>query len=199
MSDEITLRERKKQTTREALRLAALRLAVERGWEQVRVEDIAAEAGVSTRTFSNYFATKDEALLATAHHRAARVKAALLARPPREPLWDAVISAVIEGFTGDDLRQLANVRPTPALATEQLKVFPVVERVLAEGIAQRIGADAEQDIFPHLVAGLVVTTVRIAAEHQERSGFDGPALPMLRRALEQVAAGLRPAADGDQR
>ena len=57
------LRERKKQATREALSWAALRLAVDRGLENVRVEDIAAEAGVSPRTFNNYFSSKYEAIL----------------------------------------------------------------------------------------------------------------------------------------
>ena len=94
MNDKSGLRERKKQATREALRLAALRLAVEKGWEQVRVEDIAAEAGVSTRTFNNYFASKDAAFLATAYDRGARIQAALAAQPADEPLWSAVIEAV---------------------------------------------------------------------------------------------------------
>ena len=49
------LRERKKLAVRQALGSAALRLAVERGLENVTVEDITAEAGVSLRTFGNYF------------------------------------------------------------------------------------------------------------------------------------------------
>src|SRR5215831_16688434 len=105
------LRERKKRATREALRLAALRLAVEKGWDQVRVEDIAAEANVSTRTFNNYFVGKDEAFLATAYDRGERMKAALAARPAEEPLWPAVIEAVIDGFADEtiDLRQARRI------------------------------------------------------------------------------------------
>ena len=56
------LRERKKQETRDALSFAALRLAVERGLDNVLVEDIAAAAGVSPRTFNNYFSSKAEAI-----------------------------------------------------------------------------------------------------------------------------------------
>src|SRR5713226_7002153 len=58
------LRERKKSETRAALSWAAVRLIVERGGENVLVEDIAAAAGVSPRTFSNYFSGKGEAVAA---------------------------------------------------------------------------------------------------------------------------------------
>jgi pimeloyl-ACP methyl ester carboxylesterase len=57
------LRDREKFATHEALGFAALRLAVERGLDDVLVEDIAAAAGVSTRTFNNYGA--DTAALLT--------------------------------------------------------------------------------------------------------------------------------------
>ena len=60
------LRERKKVATRHALGVAAMRLAIERGLENVLVEDIAEAAGVSTRTFNNYFASKYEAICALA-------------------------------------------------------------------------------------------------------------------------------------
>jgi AcrR family transcriptional regulator len=57
------LRERKKQQTLEALSWAAVRLAVERGFDRVLVEDVASAAGVSPRTFNNYFSSKAEAIV----------------------------------------------------------------------------------------------------------------------------------------
>jgi AcrR family transcriptional regulator len=191
------LRERKKQATREALRLAALRLAVEKGWEQVRVEDIAAMAGVSTRTFNNYFASKDEAFLATAYDRGVRMQAALAARPADEPLWSAVIEAVVHGFTteAEDLRQARRIMPTPTLAAEQLKAILVIEHGLAEGIARRIGADVEGDLYPRLVAAAAISATRVTIEHWLRTGSDLPFPPVLRDALERVAAGLLPPAE----
>lgn len=56
------LRERKKEATRVALSWAAIRLTVERGLDNVRVEDIAEAVGVSPRTFNNYFSSKAEAI-----------------------------------------------------------------------------------------------------------------------------------------
>ena len=77
------LRERKKLATRKALSDAALRLAIERGLENVTIEDITAEANVALRTFRNYFASKYEAVAAIGADRAYRIGASLLQRAGR--------------------------------------------------------------------------------------------------------------------
>jgi AcrR family transcriptional regulator len=67
------LRERKKAQTRAALSWAALRLTVEHGFNNVKVEDIAEAAGVSPRTFNNYFSSKGEAIVARHLDRCLRI------------------------------------------------------------------------------------------------------------------------------
>jgi AcrR family transcriptional regulator len=71
---------------------------VERGLENVIVEDITAEAGVSLRTFGNYFSSKYEAICAIGRDRARRIGATLLARPAGEPLWDAIAGAMLAHY-----------------------------------------------------------------------------------------------------
>src|SRR5260370_28022200 len=83
------LRERKKLAVRRALGSAAFRLAMERGLENVTIEDITAECDVSLRTFGNYFSSKYEAVCAAGTDPAPRTRAEPRAPPAREPLWQA--------------------------------------------------------------------------------------------------------------
>ena len=94
-SAETGLRERKKLDTRRALSDAALQLAFDRGGlDAVTREEIAALAGVSLRTFNNYFSGKYEALAYRIAERMQRSVATFRSRPVDEPLWTSIIVAV---------------------------------------------------------------------------------------------------------
>lgn len=92
------LRARKKRETRVALSQAAIRLCVQHGWDNVTVDDIAAAANVSVRTFRNYFSSKAEAIAASHLERMLRIADELRARPVTEPLWDSISCAVQAQF-----------------------------------------------------------------------------------------------------
>jgi AcrR family transcriptional regulator len=77
------LRERKKQRTRATLIDAAVELCERQGFERTTVDQIAAVADVSPRTFSRYFATKDAIALALIDD-AIDLAAAELARQPAD-------------------------------------------------------------------------------------------------------------------
>ena len=140
------LRERKKLAVRRALSSAAIRLAVGRGLENVTIEDIAAEADVSVRTFGNYFSGKYEAICALGTDRARCIGAELLGRPAREPLWEALVHAMLAHYEGagqaPDAEWLAGLKlvlTAPAIRGEYLKVNSAMQQALAEAIAARTG------------------------------------------------------------
>ncbi|GAA3146523.1 TetR family transcriptional regulator [Nonomuraea roseoviolacea] len=194
------LREQKKRATREALTLAALRLALERGLDNVRVEDIAAEVQVTTRTFNNYFSTKYEALVARHVDRVRQSAEALRARPAGEPLWEAVTQAVLSPLVEADrahespdpevLGGIRLIATEPALQAEALKAALTADGELAAAVAERTGTDPGRDMYPRLVAGSVATAVHVATDQWLRADPPVPLVLLLREALRQVAAGL---------
>lgn len=157
-----SLRVRKKLATREALQAAALRLALERGPENVRVEDIAEAAGVSPRTYNNYFSSREQAIVAgIAADRAAHVAAAVTTRPAETSLGDAVTDAVVGLYTDsadhprDALLMIASSSALRAcyvdtvttiegpLADAIMERCPGIERLTAEVLSAGVGAAAK--------------------------------------------------------
>jgi AcrR family transcriptional regulator len=191
------LRERKKVATREALSMAALTLAVERGLDNVLVEDIAAAAGVSPRTFNNYFSSKYEAISSRASDRIFRVGQALLDRPADEPLWDAITAAVLDVHAGaaelPPPGWLAGLRPvlsSPAMAGELLKTYVKMQKGLAAAIADRLGpGDALMDplgMYPEIMAAAVAAATQVASDHWLRADPPVPLLGLVETALKQL-------------
>ena len=196
------LRERKKRQTRIALSWAAIRLTVERGLDNVRVEDIAAEVGVSPRTFNNYFSSKGEAIAARHLERARSIAAGLRAEPAAKPLWEAITSAVLTKFTlgdEDEARRMPDeqwgtgvrlMMSEPSLQGELLRADAAAQAELAVAIAERTGTDATRDLYPGLVAAAVGAATVAATRHWLRADPPVPIGALLREALDRLAAGL---------
>ncbi|MER6814359.1 TetR family transcriptional regulator [Spirillospora sp. NPDC000708] len=192
---ETSLRERKKVATRRALSRAAALLAVERGVEGVTIEAIADAAGVSPRTFHNYFPGKEEAIVAPLTDGAQAVIDALRARPAGEPIWDALREVVREALLPTDTRDetialLRVVKRNPALVGKQLCGLGEMQRQIAEVIAARTGTHAGRDLYPHLLAGAAGVAMRTAVDLwvDGRGGADLPEL--IDSAFAQLRAGL---------
>lgn len=189
------LRERKKLATRRAIGAAALRLAVERGLANVLVEEIAAEANVSPRTFNNYFSSKCEAICFLGEDRAQRIGEALRIRPAAEPLWDAIAHAMLAHYAGMDgasdrdwLTTLRPVLSSPLIRAEYLQVMATMRNALAQAIADRASIDITRDMFPEILAGAVIAASQVAVGHWRDAVPPAPFLPMLRQALRQLEA-----------
>ncbi|GLW07363.1 TetR family transcriptional regulator [Microtetraspora sp. NBRC 13810] len=177
-----------------------VRLAAERGLENVRIEEIAAEAGVSPRTFNNYFSSKHEAVGYRHVSRMRRSAELLRARPAAEPLWEAITEAVLEPLgRGDRVTRspgaelLAGLRllVTEAASDQtHLKIMVTADRDFALAVAERTGTDAERDLYPRLVAAAVSTAVHVATERFLHADPPVPLIVLLREALAQLAAGM---------
>lgn len=191
----VGLRERKKAEVRQALQDATLRLALAHGYDNVTVEAIADAVGVSTRTFSNYFSSKEEALFATPTDAHERLAAAIAARDPQEPPV-AVLAAVL-GEMADQLAErapawrskMALVAQNPQLQLRLAAQMSRFEGVLAQGLAQRSGRDLAVDPYAELVAAAATGALRVALTHW-RTGTGQSLHELLSRLFACLAAGL---------
>ncbi|MBD2897601.1 hypothetical protein amrb99_65650 [Actinomadura sp. RB99] len=162
------LRERKKEATRMALHEAAMRLAVEHGLDEVTVEAIADAAGVSRRTFSNYFDGKEDALLYGDEQRMRSLLDRFAARPPGETSWAALRAAFhdLAGEIGEpDPRWAAQARLArahPSVLARQLAHYATFERALADLVAARDGLPPGS-ARAVVMAGAFMTALRIGA------------------------------------
>lgn len=195
------LRERKKLDTRRALSDAALSLAFERGLENVTREDIANLAGVSLRTFTNYFAGKYDALAYRQQERLRRSIDTLRARPADEPLWTAITESVIKPLDDDmaDVYGAENALPTREQLVEVRKLLMIPEirdatfRGLADewivAIAERTGTESH-DMYPRLVAAVVRAVGDAAMDAYGNADPPVTFASLLRNGFAAVAAGL---------
>lgn len=199
-SAESGLRERKKADTRKALSDAALQLAIQEDFENVTREAIAALAGVSLRTFNNYFTGKYEALAYWQSERMRTSIAELRRRPQDEPLWTSITASVLKPLEDDD----ADSGPSRITAREdfvEVRKFLLSTRVRSAMahdlfdewvavIAERTGTDPAHDIYPRLVAAVIRAVGDAAAETYAAADPPVSFEELVRSGLAQVAAGL---------
>jgi AcrR family transcriptional regulator len=184
-----TLRERKKAATRQSLHEAALRLAMAGGLDNVTVEDIADEVGVSRRTFSNYFANKEDAVLHADRERTRRLLDLLRARPAGERPWTALRRSAEQlygPFTPPDpvwVAQLRLLRRHPSLLARQAADQIELERELADVLLARGAADVE---LGRLMAATFLAATRTAGALWFDSAGEQDLPGLVDRLLERV-------------
>jgi AcrR family transcriptional regulator len=198
-----SLRERKKLATRRLLRKVALDLFATRGFANVTVEDIAAAADVSPRTFFNYFPSKEAALLTADPEREATVRARLAHDAPGVPAFEvlrAVMTSqaqvVAEELTGHDedpvtwFSRMKAARADPQLHAAHAAQLAAVERGIAEALAQRLGMDVDADPYPGLLAATATGVFRSSMAFWARSGGSVQLDKLVDQAFQALADGL---------
>jgi AcrR family transcriptional regulator len=162
-----TLRERRRRQTSLDIHHAALRLARQRGVDNVTVDEISVEAGVSSRTFFNYFTNEESAIAYAPLDIPAEVAAKFVAAgpAPHSVLLNDVIAMTTRNLaenppSREEMADLFAVgRSSAGVASALLSQFAQFETRLAELVAERAGMQAGDDV-PTLIAALTQAVMR---------------------------------------
>jgi AcrR family transcriptional regulator len=196
MANPTGLRERRHRQTSADIRDAAVRLAQQRGWYKVTIEDICVEAGISTRTFFNYFPNKESAIAYGPSDIPATLVEDFVAAGPAP--YSIVLAELIT-LAAHHLRDMPPRRDQAVCMLELAKTTPAVlaafladlerfQNHLTDVVARRQLAQPEEEI-PALISALALTAVRSGIERWstgEPKDPDDTPMPYVERAAALV-------------
>jgi AcrR family transcriptional regulator len=171
---------------------AARTLFTERGYDGVTVEDIAAAAGVSTRTFYRYFAAKEELVVVVAERLVRQLAQQLGTRLTAESPVDAIYQVLARPDPDSDEEFLAWAKicaNNPALIAYHKGAMHARARgVLSAVFAKHLGVDPARDMRPDVIAGAIIGAMDVATERWslgagDRNALLSEALMILRTSL----------------
>ncbi|MGB6207098.1 TetR/AcrR family transcriptional regulator [Mycobacterium sp.] len=196
MGIQLGLRERRRRQTSADIRDAAVRLARQRGFDKVTVEEICAEAGVSSRTFFNYFPSKESAIAYGPSDIPPELVADFVAAGPAPY---SVVLAELIALAAHHLRDmppdrelcagmLELAKTTPAVLSALLADFERFQNHLTEIVVRRQKMRPDNEIAV-LIAALALTAIRSGIERwtdgKPKDAHDTP-MPYVERAAALV-------------
>ncbi|WP_371498841.1 TetR family transcriptional regulator [Kitasatospora sp. NBC_00374] len=190
----LSLRERKKLKTRQALRREAFRLFAEQGYENTTVDQIAAAAEVSPSTFFRYFATKEDLVLTDEYDPV--MISALMARPADEPLLVSgrtvlvgLLRRIVERDRDELLVRMRLALAVPALRARMTESSAQPKQMILDVMTERAGLDAPTLEMRITAAAFTAALVETALYWAEQDGREDIA-DLLDHALEVLGNGL---------
>lgn len=179
-------------SVREGIAAVAVRLFLERGFVETTIDDIAAESGVSRRTYFRYFATKDDTILEYLERLGDTLVERLLARPAGERPLTAAQNALREVLTETTedtalARSLGHlIYETPALRARQLAIHADWQSKMADALAVREGLP-ETDLRSQVIAAIVGAAFQLGGDRWTYSK-DGPLSAYVDEVIDAIRA-----------
>ncbi|HEX6425362.1 MAG TPA: TetR family transcriptional regulator [Acidimicrobiales bacterium] len=178
---------------------AALDLFERNGFDATTVEDIAAAAEVSPRTFFRYFESKLDLIMARSGEQHDGLGPLLAARPADEGPVEAVrqaMGAELAAQLADPLvrREFQVMLTTPSLRNLAREHFYEEVAEMVPAVAERLGRDGD-DLVAHVAAGVIASALWVALDRWIAEGADLDRLdPMIDEAFAVLTEGVEGAA-----
>jgi AcrR family transcriptional regulator len=189
----LTLRERTRRAVHAEITDTALRLFAEQGFEATTVEQIAAAAGISRRSFFHYFRSKEDVVLGDLEALGRRVRDALEARPATETAWEALRAALktlhAPGAGTVTALQVADMyADAPSLRAKHLEKHLRWQELFAPDIERRLGIapGATGDPRARAVIAAALACLDTAVEAWRESGGTADPVDLFDAAVAAV-------------
>jgi AcrR family transcriptional regulator len=186
-------RELNKAATRQAISNSTLELLRSEGPGNFTVEDIADAAGVSRRTFFNYFNSTEAAIASVTHGFLDTVLEQFRLRPADEPILESARAALVELADPMTIAPMAELfsltQASPVLARSELEAWDhCTEQIIAAARERGVHHPANQmdELYLRALAGSVISCGKAAMEIWfDRCGTDlsAESLAILRQLL----------------
>jgi TetR/AcrR family transcriptional regulator, regulator of mycofactocin system len=192
----VARRGRPPSTSRRELRLIALRMFAERGFENTTIEQIAAAAGVSERTFFRYFTTKASVLWTEFETEVETIRSGLRAVPDDVPMMDAIRTVVVAAnhYHADDVPEMRLrmqlIATVPALSFSAAEHYEAWELAISDFAARRLGQPAGS-LYPLTIGRAALAACR-AAYDRWSARADDDLTRYLDLALTALSSGFAP-------
>ncbi|WP_181805316.1 TetR/AcrR family transcriptional regulator [Streptomyces shenzhenensis] len=189
------LRQRTRRAVQAEIAATAMRLFLEHGFEATTMEQIAGEIGISRRSLFRYFGTKEDIVLGDHAERGRTLQAALKARPPDEPPWEALraaLKALVESlpYTPEDFLKITSMlHASPSLRGRQLEKRHQWTELLLPDIAGRLGATA--DPMNELRARALVACALACSEAATETWVRSNGAVDMEEAFDEAVAAVR--------
>ncbi|MGO4249849.1 TetR/AcrR family transcriptional regulator [Paenarthrobacter sp. RAF54_2] len=158
-------RELNKAATRASIATAALDLLRSNGPGNFTVEDITASAGVSRRTFFNYFASLEAALASVADGFMDRALEQFRLRPAEESILEsaqAALMALADPMSVAPMAELFSLtQENRSLARSELEAWEHCTGQIIDAARSRLGPDTGE-LYLHALAGSVISCGKAA-------------------------------------
>lgn len=190
------LRELRKERTRATLESVAMRLFAEQGFDATTVEEIAAIAEVSPRTFFRYFPSKESLVLERDAELRDRLFEAIERHLDEEDptamvrvALDEALAAV--GHDQDEHLLVAKIlSSSPTLRASERERQRSWEEAIAKAVARRTDKDSERDLHPRLVGALIVAALTAAVDTWLANGANSDLAAYVDEALAPLKGGI---------
>lgn len=187
------LRERKRRETLQRITQAGISLFIEKGYDAATLDEIAARAGISRRTFFYYFKSKDEILLSAQSGMGEAIVAALLtSAPDRRPLAairEAVIKVCAPYPTADLIALDRLMRSNATVQARKQANYIQHEQTLFAALRQR-WPEAGRETALRLVAMMGISAMRLAFDMLSQEEGRRPIVELLNETFDALESEL---------